>query len=357
MMRKEPYWLVYEPFQPEYLPGRRWNRDAPQLACQPAIEASETPTWDAVFDHLGSGFDADIAADPNCQKVGIVSGAQYLKLWTKLLIEKPHQRTPYMFLTSRQNNTGKTSWGASLSYLISPGVAEINQEALVGTFTGELEGKVVCLIEELDLRDHQKKAYTTLKRVLTSKTLTIRRMRTDAYNVPNFSHFIHTANDARFVPCETEDMRIVMIEVNPIEHFIESLKFEEGIRSEAPSMLRKLHEMPLTEPFGRFHLPVVQTALKEKVLAGVYETEESDAELGVRAFADSYLIKDAASAEPTKKVLTKYFEYCAANGLPKVPKQGFLKALRDICGMSVVSKQKRIESKQEHCYFGLSLSA
>ena len=56
-------------------------------------------------------------------------------------------------LTSRQNNTGKTSLGASICHLINPGVAEINEEALVDKFTSELEGKVLCLIEELDLRD------------------------------------------------------------------------------------------------------------------------------------------------------------------------------------------------------------
>jgi hypothetical protein len=261
-MRQQPHWLVFEPFQDEYLPGRRWNRDAPRLACRPADEPSETPTWDAVFNHIGSGMDDDVANDEVCKSRGITTGGQYLRLWTKLLIEKPEQRTPYLALSSRQNNTGKTSLGASVRYLINPGVAEINEEALVDKFTGELEGKVLCLIEELDLRDQRKKAYTMLKRILTSKTLTIRKMRTDAYNVPNFTHFIHTANDANFVPVETEDMRIVMISVSPIQHFIESIEFENGIQREAPSMLRKLLDMPLSEPYGRFWLPVVQTSLK-----------------------------------------------------------------------------------------------
>jgi hypothetical protein len=52
-------------------------------------------------------------------------------------------------LTSRQNNTGKTSLGASNCHLINPGVAEINEEALVDKFTSELEGKVLCLLDEL----------------------------------------------------------------------------------------------------------------------------------------------------------------------------------------------------------------
>jgi hypothetical protein len=357
LMREKPYHLVFEPYQEEYLPGRRWNREAPQLACRPADEAGETPTWDAVFTHIGSGLDEDIAADETCQRLGIVSGAQYLKLWTKLLIERPQQRTPYLFLTSRQNNTGKTSLGASICHLIDPGVAEINEEALVDKFTGELEGKVLCLIEELDLRDRRNKAYATLKRVLTSKTLTIRKMRTDAYNVPNFTHFIHTANDARFVPCETEDMRIVMVNVNPITNFIESLKFEEGIKRESPSMLRKLLDMPLPKPFGRFYLPVVQTSLKESVLNEFYECEVSEAEEGVKRFAAECVSSMPNGCIPTTQLLAKYVDFCLREGIPQVLKTAVVATLRDKASLSIGKKQKRIDGRQVWHYTGIDLKA
>lgn len=357
MMREEPYHLVFEPYQEEYMPGRRWNREAPQLACQPADEAGNTPTWDAVFNHIGGGLDEDIANDETCRRLGIISGAQYLKLWTKLLIERPQQRTPYLFLTSRQNNTGKTSLGASICHLIDPGVAEINEEALVDKFTGELEGKVLCLIEELDLRDRRNKAYATLKRVLTSKTLTIRKMRTDAYNVPNYTHYIHTANDATFVPCETEDMRIVMVSVSPITEFIESLVFEEGIKREAPSMLRKLIDMPLPEPCGRFYLPVVQTSLKESVLSGLYDDEVSEAEEGVKKFASKFLTASKSECVQTSLLLQKYVDYCKSEKLPQVAKMGFLKTLRDKAGLAIDKKQKRIDGTQLWHYMGIALKA
>jgi hypothetical protein len=356
-MRQEPYWLVFEPYQPEYLSGRRWNRGAPQLACQPVDVPEDTPTWDAVFDHLGSGMDEDVANDEVCQTLGITSGAHYLKLWVKLLLEKPAQRLPYLFLSSRQNNTGKTSLGASLRFLIDPGVEEINEEALVDKFTGELEGKVLCLIEELDLRDKRNKAYATLKRVLTSKTLTIRRMRTDAYTVPNFTHFIHTANDARFVPCETEDMRIVMVEVAPIRTFIESLDFENGIKRESPSMLRKLLDMPLVEPAGRFWLPVVQTSLKESVLAGLYDSEKSEAELGVNVFADKHIKKESGGSAPQPLVLKSYETFCKEQGLPAVPKTGFLSTLTATLECPIGRKQRRLDGKQVWHYTGICLKA
>lgn len=357
LMREKPYHLVFEPFQDEYLPGRRWNRDARQLACQPASEPGDTPTWDAIFNHIGSGLDDDVANDQACRSLGIISGAQYLQLWVKLLLEKPHQRTPYLFLASRQNNTGKTSLGASICHLIDPGVAEINEEALVDKFTGELEGKVLCLIEELDLRDQRNKAYATLKRVLTSKTLTIRRMRTDAYNVPNFTHFIHTANNAGYVPVESEDMRIVMIKVPPITEFIDSLKFEEGVKREAPTILRKLFDMPLPEPCGRFWLPVVQTSLKENVLTGIHNDELTVEEEGVSRFVADCLRCVPDQMVSTNMALTRYFDYCAQNGLPSVQRSAFLSTMNERLNMNVGKKQVRVEGKQLWHYTGIALNA
>ena len=181
-------------------------------------------------------------------------------------------------------------------------------------------------------------------------------MRTDAYNVPNYTHFIHTANDANFVPCETEDMRIVMVNVPPITQFIESHVFEEGIRREAPSMLRKLLDLPLPEPFGRFWLPVVQTSLKESVLTGLYDSEVSEAEDGVKQFATTYLKADHAGCASISGVLRRYAEFCKQEHLPQVPKMGFLKTLRDRVGIAVEKKQKRIGGKQIWHYTGVTLN-
>src|SRR5688572_26003278 len=54
-----------------------------------------------------------------------------------------------------------------------------------------------------------------------------------------------------------------VVNVPPITKFIEPHDFEAGVKQEAPSILRKLMDLPLTEQSGRFWLPVVQTSLKE----------------------------------------------------------------------------------------------
>jgi hypothetical protein len=152
-------------------------------------------------------------------------------------------------------------------------------------------------------------------------------------------------------------MRIVMISVSPISRFIETIEFEEGVRREAPSMLRKLLNMPLPEPYGRFFLPVVQTSLKESVLSGIYDTETSEAEEGLKKFADACIIKDPKALARTTDVLLRYVEFCAQEKLPRVPKPGFLKALREKAGMPVGKKQRRVNGKQVWHYAGLALKA
>ncbi|QDS99051.1 DUF5906 domain-containing protein [Adhaeretor mobilis] len=353
-MRLDPYHIVSEPFQAEYMPGKRWNLNAAQLAQQPADEAGPTPTWDAIFQHIGSGLDEAVSECPECTGAGILDGAHYLKLWVKLLFEKPSQSLPYLLLTSRENVTGKSSFGFAISKMISPGVVEISAEAITDKYTSELEGTVCALVEELDLRGKDNKAYSNIKRMVTSHSLQIRKMRTNTYTATNYARFIHTTNDARFVPCESEDVRIVMIDVPQILVPIEPMAFEAGIEEEVPSILRKLIDMPLPESCGRLYLPVVQTALKEQVLAGEYANFATPAEEGLKAFAKDCLEKATAKHIPVKETLVRYGDYCLSNNFPVVPRSAFLKTLKEKCNLKVSRKQFRKGKGRSWHYTGIS---
>jgi hypothetical protein len=362
-LRQKPYHLVYEPFQSEYLSNRRWNFDAPQLRYQPADEAQDTPTWDAIFDHLGSGLDQDIYDCLECKKLGIASGSHYLKLWVKLLIEKPSQRLPYLFFASKENNTGKSSFGSSIQHMIHPGVGEINEEAITEKFNSELENKILCLVEEVNLSDKKNKAYSTIKRLVTSPTITVRKMRTDAYNVPNLTHFIHTANDARFVPVDDADMRVVIIPVRPLKECIDSVEFEAGVKKEATSILRKLIDLALPPASGRLWLPVIQTSLKEDVIANDYGNHVSEAEVGIKQFSDKCLEQNGEGFVSIGDCYELYKSFCKSEHLssdvtyPVITKAGFIKALRKQTGWEIGKTQRRINQEPKSCYTGFVLSA
>ncbi len=359
-LRRKPYTLVAEPFCSEYLPGRRWNIDSAQYACEPATEPTDTPTWDLIWNHLGASLDDGIEHDDDCKRTGIVSGAHYLQCWVALLLRIPLQRLPYLFLFSPPQGTGKSSLGvAIMDHLIKDGVGEVTAETFTDKFTSELEGKVLCLIEEVDL--NRGGAYERIKNLVTNPLVPIRRMRTDTYRVRNISHFIHTAQDPDFVPVEADDMRIVIGQVQPLSEPVKAQEFHERLKAEAPSMLRKLLDMDLPEPSDRrLWLPVVQTAVKEQLIAGVYgDGGPTASEQTVIRFVDQCVKR--VGAEPIHNVLSAYCNFLHADdqssNVPPVPKNAFLKTLKECCHLDVTSRQHRIEGKQVWCYDGISLKA
>jgi hypothetical protein len=59
---------------------------------------------------------------------------------------------------------------------------------------------------------------------------------------------------------------------------------------------------------------------------------------------------------PQTDVLCHYDEFCREEGLPKVPKPGFMKSLRDKIGVPIDKRQKRINGKQTWFYTGFTLT-
>ena len=95
-------------------------------------------------------------------------------------------------------------------------------------------------------------------------------------------------------------------------------------------MLRKLLDLPMPEPFGRFWLPVVQTSLKESVLTGLYDTEVSEAEDGVEQVRNNLLESGSRrSSTPSAECFAGTPSICQQERVPQVPKMGLLKTLRE----------------------------
>jgi hypothetical protein len=358
-LRRRPYDLVFEPFKPEYLPQRRWNPGAPQFACTPAAVAGDTPTWDAIWNHLGATLDDGI--DDECRRVGITSGSQYLQLWFKIILETPAQRLPYLFFFSKENGTGKSSLGVdAATCLIANGVGEITPESLTGTFTSELEGKVLCLIEEVNL--NRGTAYQKIKTLISSPTVNIRRMRTDPYPITNYTHYIHTAQDPTFVPVENDDMRLVIGEVPILANKIPKAEFLAGLKAEAPSMLRKLLDMQLSEASDRFWLPVLNTPAKEMVLAGQYDEGLSPSENSVKDYSAACLEK--GGFVPCEDAWSAYMNYVGEwnyhhpdDKKSAIHRNGFLPTMKQKLHHAIDRKKRKVGNCNVWCYEGVQLKS
>lgn len=152
-----PWKVVNKPFQPEYPGDREWNRNAAQLRFPPTQDTDSLlyPTWTKILEHCGKGLDDAIKNHPWCKANGILNGADYLKIWVASLFQDPYLHLPYLFFYGPEDS-GKSSFHRSLKILLTKGYVR-GDSALTNQagFNGELDGAIICVVEETDLRKNK----------------------------------------------------------------------------------------------------------------------------------------------------------------------------------------------------------
>lgn len=262
-----PWILVNKPFEVEYPGNRQWNRNAVQLRFSKKDDVSSLayPHWAKVFKHIGQGLDSSIKLNPWCKVNGILTGEDYLYCWAASLLQEPGQPLPYLFLWSMQQNTGKSILHEALSKLVTKGVQRADS-ALVSSsnFNGELEGAILCIVEETDLKGN-KKAYDKIKDWVTSLDLLIHPKTRTPFTVPNTTHWIQCANSYENCPVFPGDSRITMIQVSPLSPIELIPKKELLIRleSEARDFITMLLNLTLPPSNDRLNVPVIVTEDKK----------------------------------------------------------------------------------------------
>lgn len=261
--------LVNLPFQPEYPGDRQWNMDAAQYRFQPAQlgdeEAPFHPHWDMILKHCGQDLDEPLKELEWARGANIKSGAEYLRMWAACMLREPYEKLPYLFFYGEQNS-GKSIFHEALSLLMTKGVAAADR-ALTNSndFNGELSNAVLAYIEEKDIAKSAG-AYNKLKDWVTSPTIWIRKMRTDAYSQANTLHFVQCANERDALTIKPKDTRIVVMFVPSLDQGQEIPKtvLIDRLQAEAPHFMRTLVDLTLPPMLGRLRLPVVSTENKQR---------------------------------------------------------------------------------------------
>ncbi len=260
----KPWVLVNRPFQDEYPGDRTWNRSKAQFRYPKSEEVGEFPHWNKIYEHCGEGLNDALAVNGWAQANGVKTGADYLKLWLASVFQDPYAPLPYLFLFGNQD-CGKSIFHESIDLLITGGMVETNtifeKDEKINS---SLEGAVVCVIEEMNLKKN-KKAYERVKNWVTAQKLTIRRMYMDPYELPNSTHWIHSANDFEAVPVFPGDTRVTMISVPDLSagQMIPKAELMEKLRKEAPHFLNYLLSLDIPPSGSRLRVPVVTTSEKE----------------------------------------------------------------------------------------------
>lgn len=255
--------LVNVPFQPEYLGDRRWNRNAPQFTFAPGESGQPHPHWDMILDHCGQDLDEAVRESRWCREVGINTGSDYLTYWIAFMLRDPYCKLPYLFFYGPQNS-GKSIFQESISLLMTKGVA-LADEALKsrGNFNGELEGAVLCAVEETNLSGSNSAAYDRMKAWVTGEQILIHPKKCQPFQMKNSTHWCQTANSIDYCPVFPGDTRIVMMHVPMLDGPEIPKDILKGfLKEEAPAFLRRMLDLKLPAPPGRLRLPVVSTESK-----------------------------------------------------------------------------------------------
>lgn len=263
----ESWVLVNKPFEDEYPGNREWNKDAVQLQYVPSKEGPFVHTnWDKLINHCGTGLDEAVRHNGWCQANGVLNGGDYLRLWIASVFQFPQKHLPYLFLYSPEQQTGKTSFHEALKLLItSNGYMDIKAAMLNSSgFNEEMKSAVICAVDEMDLRQN-KYAYNRIKDWITSEDILIHPKGKTPYMIKNVTHFIHTGNDPNECPIQTNDSRIIVIRVpplNPMEMIPESV-FKQLLDKEAAAFLGTLFQIEIPPCQDRLNLPVIETEEKD----------------------------------------------------------------------------------------------
>lgn len=258
-----PWEMVNIPFGEEYPGNRQWNKDAASFRVTP--EAGDCSTWLSVVRHCSSYLNDAVVNDPWCQTNGIKDGSDYLLCWISSMLQKPTQPLPYLFFVGDQN-TGKSTLHEALGqFIIKKGYVRADQ-ALVNPsgFNGEVANAVLCVVEETDLRVN-KEAANRLKDWVTGRTISIRALYKNAYDIANSTHWIQCANDSNYCPVISGDTRIMVVRVPRIAVEIPKEILFRRLETEAAMFLDLLLNIELPESNSRLAVPCINTHEKSEL--------------------------------------------------------------------------------------------
>lgn len=255
----KPWTLVIQPFGPEYPGNRTWNFKAPRFRVEPTKgDKFYFPMWQKILHHVGKSLTPYMTEE--LKNMGIFSGADYLTYWLASMIQYPFEPLPYLFIYSNEQKTGKTTFHEAVETLFNSGVKRA-EAALKNPsdFNGELEGAIVCVVEEIDLA-RNKVAYNKIKDWVTSRKISIHIKRETPYQIPNTTHWIQCSNDRNYCPVFPGDTRITMINVpeKPTEVVSRQRMFD-LLERETADFLGHLLSIDLHEPVDRLMIPVLDT--------------------------------------------------------------------------------------------------
>lgn len=199
-------------------------------------------------------------------------GLDYLQL----LYHKPQQKLPILCLVSKENMTGKSTFGYMLRMLLGANVAIVGNADIASDFNAHWATKSVVILDEAKIDKHH--VIEKIKALSTAKKVFINAKGRGQVELDCFIKFILMTNhEENFIYATEEDVRYWVIKVNRLNS--DNPTIDQNISEELPMFMAYLNRRKMaTELKSRmhFHPDLLITDALRKVQAYSQPTIEKE---------------------------------------------------------------------------------
>jgi hypothetical protein len=202
--------------------------------------------------------------------------------YVQLLYQRPQQMLPILCLVSKENNTGKTTFGKWLRCVFTQNVAIVGNADLANDFNGHWAGKLVVVCDETKI--DKLVVVEKIKSLSTSDKVFINQKGKDQNEIEFFAKFIlNSNNEENFIYASDEDVRYWIRKVPVIQDLFIGMLDE--MKDEIPCFLNYLDKRKLaTENMHRawFYPELIKTDALKKVISFSRSTVEKEIRTHIR---------------------------------------------------------------------------
>lgn len=243
-------------------------------------------------------------------------GIDYLQL----MYQQPAQKLPILCLVSKENNTGKSTFGKLTRQIFGGNCAIVGNQDLAGDFNAHWSTKLLVICDETKI--DKQHVVEKVKSLSTADKIMMNAKGKDHVEIDCFIKFMFiTNNETNFIYVTDEDIRYWIVKVPVLKE--ENPNILDNMIEEIPAFLsflnrRKLH----TEKLNRmwFHPSLIKTEALKKVVAFSKSTMEKELR---QYFKDAFLDFGVNEILMSRKIIHKevFNNRYEANYLEKVLKE------------------------------------
>lgn len=196
--------------------------------------------------------------------------------YIQLLYQQPALKLPILCLVSKENNTGKSTFGKLLKQILGGNCAVVGNQDLAGDFNKHWATKCLVICDETKI--DKQVVIEKVKSLSTAEKIMMNSKGKDHVEIDCFIKFIFiTNNEENFMYMSEDDIRYWVVKVPTIKK--ENPGMMEDMIEEIPFFLSYLNQRKLvTERMNRmwFHPSLLKTEALKKVIAFSKPTIEKE---------------------------------------------------------------------------------